>query len=424
MSEQNPPNQNETPSGTPELVPSGFPNNFPPIPPPIGHIAPGQYMVPFTPSLMPPHHQVNWHPQGPGANQPPPPPNYYPGSMPPKLGPLPHHKVRHDTGQFAPPPIMYPPDASAAGYPQYTPSVAMGVMGDSRPNDRSLINMGPNILIPMYLPTMFEKASHLGINQSVPPNGLRLRSIWSSWLQLSESVLGSNDALGHSSYGEQMILERGDRITALDEVIRFMIGIGNPSTWLEATPLALNPKTNHQGSIGEQIPVDGICFFLNGVKPQWEDEKNRAGGHYEIKYMKNQTSDKAYLDHIWQVTLLAVTAAAPLVDPSRIVTGLRLLKKSPKGKTAGMHLRLEVWITTCDEEKKAGLRHSLNNFIENSYLYGRPPGVQSNPFLNAEWKSHHEANRSMKGRPNQMNRGNSNAPRMGGGGHKKVNQQR
>jgi len=398
MSEQNPSNKNDG------LVPPSFPGNFPAIPPPISHLPPGhQYMVPFNPPLMPPH-QVNWHPQGPASNT----TNYYPGGPmpPPKLGQMPTHhpKMRSDNGQFAhpPPPLMYPPDGTS-GYPQYKPT---------NPADRPLVNLGQGAG-PMYLPAMLDKATP-PIHRSVPSMGLRLRYSWSSWLQLSESVLGSNDASGHL-YGEQMILERGDRVTTLDELLHFMIGVGNPSTWLEATPLALNPKTNLQGSVGEQIPVDGICFFVNGVKPQWEDERNRNGGHFEMKYLKNLTTDKSYVDHIWQTTLIAVTAAAPLVDPSGIVTGLRLLKKSPKGKAShGLHLRLEVWITACDEEKKAGLRSALNSFVENSYLYGRPPGSQNNPYLNAEWKSHQEANRSMKGRPQQTNRLNSGAARMGG----------
>eukprot|EP00915_Cephaloidophora_sp_WS-2016_P004052 GHVH01005452.1.p2 GENE.GHVH01005452.1~~GHVH01005452.1.p2 ORF type:complete len:380 (+),score=38.56 GHVH01005452.1:73-1212(+) len=227
------------------------------------------------------------------------------------------------------------------------------------------------------------------------PNGPithTLRRTWSSWLQMSEGSMNQAH-MGGTAYAEQMILPRDDAIASVEEVMLFLFSVGMPSTWVDNLVVATHPKSVDL----EKIPIDGICYFVCNIKPQWEDEVNRRGGHFELKLSVPSIDIRpAFIDHMWIATVLAVSTAGPTVDPNGYVTGIRLIKKSPKGKTMSpAFLRLEVWLSVSDEESRRSVMHNLSKYIDDSFVNGVPAGANNYPnFNNADWRDHSDNGRS------------------------------
>ena len=72
------------------------------------------------------------------------------------------------------------------------------------------------------------------------------------------------------------------------------------------------------------VPVNGFSFFQQGVRPEWEDPRCRAGGEFVFR-----VHDAAELDAAWRDLLFGCAAGhAPLV-------GCRLVQKTP--------VKLEAW---------------------------------------------------------------------------------
>ena len=60
-----------------------------------------------------------------------------------------------------------------------------------------------------------------------------------------------------------------------------------------------------------------ICNFQEGVKPMWEDERNRRGGRWVINLNKSQRAQS--LDKIWLEVMLCLIGEA-FDDHSKFVS--------------------------------------------------------------------------------------------------------
>lgn len=72
--------------------------------------------------------------------------------------------------------------------------------------------------------------------------------------------------------------------------------------------------------------IDGISVFKKDIRPEWEDLKNMHGGEFSVRRNMNT----AQLDQYWEDLLLGTIGE--MIDPTNVITGVRIVDKSGKGK--------------------------------------------------------------------------------------------
>jgi translation initiation factor 4E len=85
---------------------------------------------------------------------------------------------------------------------------------------------------------------------------------------------------------------------------------------------------------------EGISIFKTGIRPEWEDPKNLNGGELNVRKSMNPTQ----LDQYWEELLMSVIGET--LDPTDVITGVRIVDKSAKGKVI---YRLEIWFDANQE---------------------------------------------------------------------------
>mmetsp|Transcript_12588 Transcript_12588/g.22233 ORF Transcript_12588/g.22233 Transcript_12588/m.22233 type:complete len:234 (-) Transcript_12588:102-803(-) len=115
---------------------------------------------------------------------------------------------------------------------------------------------------------------------------------------------------------------------------------------------------------GNKEHINGFMLFKDGIKPEWEDEQNANGGHYQLELKPDLGG--AVIDELWNNVVLGVVG--DLIEPADMVTGVRLIDKladkNPLGKVSKPVVRLELWINDfSDEDKKYKLRGSFEKML-------------------------------------------------------------
>jgi len=99
---------------------------------------------------------------------------------------------------------------------------------------------------------------------------------------------------------------------------------------------------NHKEVDGRTI--DAFSVFKKGIRPEWEDERNKTGG--ELTCRKSMTPDQ--LDIYWENMVLGLIGET--IDEADSVCGCRVADKSKKGTNRTMY-RLEVWVNNTNAEQ-------------------------------------------------------------------------
>ena len=105
--------------------------------------------------------------------------------------------------------------------------------------------------------------------------------------------------------------------------------------------------------------IDTLMFFREGVRPEWEDPKNKHGGHFQFQFRPGQVSaTPAQIDEYWNNLILGVFGGA--LEGSHKITGIRLVDKMAGGRTAC--IRIEVWFQNfADVPAVTALRAAVEN---------------------------------------------------------------
>jgi hypothetical protein len=88
--------------------------------------------------------------------------------------------------------------------------------------------------------------------------------------------------------------------------------------------------------VGERV-IESLSLFKSGIKPEWEDKANRAGGEWFIR----KALPLPYLDDVWKKLVLGMIGET--LDSGDEITGARVCDKSLRGKPM---YRLELWFRT------------------------------------------------------------------------------
>jgi len=111
-------------------------------------------------------------------------------------------------------------------------------------------------------------------------------------------------------------------------------GIPQPSELLESKRIMREQRN------GTPVAIDAIMIFKEGIKPEWEDEKNACGGHFQIQLRPNVGGGQ--IDEYWNNLVLAMIGG--VLEPSELITGIRLVDKLSGPKVANA-IRIELWFT-------------------------------------------------------------------------------
>lgn len=91
--------------------------------------------------------------------------------------------------------------------------------------------------------------------------------------------------------------------------------------------------------------VDALMLFRDGVKPEWEDELNTTGGHFQYQ-LKPQLGG-GVIDEYWNNIVLGMIGGS--IEPANMITGVRLVDKLNQAKAPAV--RIEVWFSNWADEK-------------------------------------------------------------------------
>jgi hypothetical protein len=163
------------------------------------------------------------------------------------------------------------------------------------------------------------------------PKEHKLNSSWSIW-ELRD--VGSNN----ENY-QDSLKKLGDCAT-IEEFWRYFNNIPKPSE------LFFNGQKR---GFRDNRKVQGFCIFKTGIKPEWEDAKNRIGGEFFFR----KGMDLVNLDLLYEH--LTLGCIGETIDPENTITGIRVVDKSIFKKNQAIY-RLELWFSTSDKNEMDTLK--------------------------------------------------------------------
>lgn len=92
--------------------------------------------------------------------------------------------------------------------------------------------------------------------------------------------------------------------------------------------------------------VDALMLFREGIKPEWEDEMNCSGGHFQ--FQMKPTTNCGIVDEYWNNIVLGMIGGT--IEPADMITGVRLVDKMAGGRQS--FIRIEVWFSSSDDPDK------------------------------------------------------------------------
>mmetsp|Transcript_57857 Transcript_57857/g.161486 ORF Transcript_57857/g.161486 Transcript_57857/m.161486 type:complete len:235 (-) Transcript_57857:121-825(-) len=115
--------------------------------------------------------------------------------------------------------------------------------------------------------------------------------------------------------------------------------------------------------------VDALMMFREGIKPEWEDEKNASGGHFQFQL--KPTLSGGTIDEYWNNIVLGMIGGT--IEPAEMITGVRLVDKLNQARNP--FIRIEVWFTNFEDAERVD---ALQRNLEKCMTL-RLDGTQSNP---------------------------------------------
>jgi len=167
----------------------------------------------------------------------------------------------------------------------------------------------------------------------------KLNSSWTVWEQREG---------GTQNYQDNLV-KLGDCAT-IEEFWRYFNNIPKPSD------LFFNGSKR---GFRDSRKVAGFCIFKTGIKPEWEDSKNRIGGEFYFR----KGMDLQNLDLLWEH--LTLGCIGETIDPDTTITGIRVVDKSNIKKNQAVY-RLELWFSTSDQSEMDVLKSRMMEALEKS----------------------------------------------------------
>jgi translation initiation factor 4E len=197
-----------------------------------------------------------------------------------------------------------------------------------------------------------------------------LKSTWSLWEQLQQNQPQTGTAelsaqTSTISYGD--LTRKVASVRDVQSFWKYFMHLPQPSSILGES---LKVQRQDDESTTPHT-LAAIMFFRDDIRPEWEDEANRKGGHFQFTLQHERTrSGKdaavpgkaeavasnwlARTDEFWNNLVLGLVGGT--IEPDDFVTGIRLVDKvkppiKPGARPVG-HLRIEVWFRDASDKAK------------------------------------------------------------------------
>ena len=112
--------------------------------------------------------------------------------------------------------------------------------------------------------------------------------------------------------------------------------------------------------------INSMNIFQEGIKPMWEDDKNKGGNYFQLDYQvqKDRMEEFANLaNKYWKKLALCVMGGT--LPYSEYINGIRFVDKTDFERGRIIMFRMEVW-TNKDLEENQKL-DDLKQFFSNNY---------------------------------------------------------
>ena len=113
----------------------------------------------------------------------------------------------------------------------------------------------------------------------------------------------------------------------------------------------------------EKYRINGMNLFVKGIKPEWEDEKNKNGKVFILEYEIKSDLDKflCVVNDSWiKLLLYLIGEQLPYTDK---INGVRFVDKTKLGK--GIIFKFEIWVNNLMNEEKE--IEDLKSFLSKNF---------------------------------------------------------
>ena len=272
------------------------------------------------------------------------------------------------------------------------------------------------------------KADLAKVNTEKP---IPLRYTWALWEQLQQSQATASTAepaapvtsTNNATYGD--LTAKVASIGDVQSFWNYFVHLPQPSQILGESKKIVRQESED----GPAHTLAALMFFKGEIRPEWEDEANRRGGHFQFtlqlersRSAKDVTAKEsgpnawlAQTDEYWNNIVLGLIGGT--LDPEDFVTGVRLVDKVKPPPRQGArpvgHIRVEIWFRDAhDAAKINALKESLE-----SHMRCRIDGTLSSeifPGYRLDMRSHEETTHDDKFKgPRTRTQNNKKFPRKG-----------
>ena len=114
----------------------------------------------------------------------------------------------------------------------------------------------------------------------------------------------------------------------------------------------------------EKYRIIAMNLFVKGIKPEWEDKKNKGGKVLILEYVISHELAEflKLVSESW--TKLLCYLIGETLPHSEQINGIRFVDKTKFGKAKSIIFKFEVWVNSSIEEKEID---DLNQFLSNEF---------------------------------------------------------
>eukprot|EP00929_Paragymnodinium_shiwhaense_P040137 TRINITY_DN20980_c0_g1_i1.p2 TRINITY_DN20980_c0_g1~~TRINITY_DN20980_c0_g1_i1.p2 ORF type:complete len:244 (+),score=55.04 TRINITY_DN20980_c0_g1_i1:186-917(+) len=175
---------------------------------------------------------------------------------------------------------------------------------------------------------------------------LKLANTWVLWEQPSSTQSGAR--------GAEWSIRKVCEFSTVQEFWSIWNGLPQPSELIEGK------KFSRTGQNNQTHTIEAFMIFKQGIQPEWEDQANAKGGHFQLTL--KATTPSGQVDEYWNNIVLAIIGNN--IEACKVITGVRLVDKlSAKAKVTD-HIRIELWYhstSTTDEVNQ--LKRSMEKML-------------------------------------------------------------
>ena len=115
----------------------------------------------------------------------------------------------------------------------------------------------------------------------------------------------------------------------------------------------------------EKYRINSMNIFQEGIKPMWEDEKNKGGKYFQLDYQVQKDRMEEFAlpaNNNWKkLVLLTMGGTLPY---AQYVNGIRFVDKTDFERGKIIMFRIEVWVNKEIEDNKL---EDLKKFLSKNY---------------------------------------------------------